>query len=302
MIRRFGYYLVRDDGKMDIGRDAQPLSDDAWNDFNRFVTVATDIRPFAIDYLSLQNDFEVVFGLISKITGEVAEQTNPLANLGVNHLRTMATAQGAISNFLSSASSFRERARTRLRTAYGSDSPEVKQFKATESAAYDGWFAYRLLYNLRNYGQHHDMPLSFVPVSARRGADGKFAATANLFIDPSEILESDLIQKKFRENELVELTEQLELMPMVEQYMHLHGLLLNYIVSIHLPRLIQMQEYEALLVAKTHIPAGAIPMIYEENEKGEIGRFRHFSFDELVFLRELGSSIRKPDPDPVANR
>jgi hypothetical protein len=66
------------------------------------------------------------------------------------------------------------------------------------------------------------MPLSFVPVSARRGADGKFAATENLFIDPSEILESDLIQKTFREKELVKPTEQLELMPMAEQYMQLH--------------------------------------------------------------------------------
>ena len=89
---------------------------------------------------------------------------------------------------------------------------------------------------------------------------------------------------------------------MVEQYMQLHGLLLNLIVSIHLPRLVQMQEYEALLLAKTHIPTGAIPMIFEEDINGEIGRFHHCSFDEVVFLRELAGSIRKPEPDPVVNK
>jgi hypothetical protein len=302
MTRRFGYYIVHDHKKMDIGRDSQPLSEDAWNDFNKYVAVATDVRPFVIDYLSLQDDFEVVSGVITRITSEVSQRENPLANIGINHLKTMATAQGAISNFLSSASAFRDRAKTRLRTAYGKASAEEQRFIDTERAAYDGWFAYRLLYNLRNYGQHHDMPLSLVPVSARREADGKFAATANLLIDPTEILESDLIQNSFRKKELSKLTEQLELMPMVQQYMRLHGLMLNLIVSIHLPRLVQMQEYEALLHEKTHIPLGAIPMIYEESEKGEIGRFHHFSFDEVLFLRELAGSIQKPEPDPFVNK
>lgn len=302
MKRRFGYYIVRDDDKMDIGRDSQPLSEEAWNDFNEYVAVATDVRPFVIDYLSLQYDFEVVTGAITRITNEVAERTNPLVNIGVNHLKTMAMAQGAISNFLSSATSFRERAKTRLRDDYGKDSSEEKQFRDTEKAAYDGWFAYRMLYNLRNYGQHHDMPLSLVPVSALRGADGKFVATANLFVDPSEILESDLIQKSFREKELTKLTEQLELMPLIKQYMQLHGLLLNVIVSIHLPRLVQMQHYEKLLLERTNIPTDAIPVIFEEDEGNQISRFHHFSFDEVEFLRELAGSIRKPEPDLAVNK
>ena len=263
--------------------------------------MATEIRPFVIDFLSLQDDFRVVSGIINRIASEAAERTNPLADLGLSHVRTMAMAQGAISNFLSSASSFRDRAKTRLRTTCGTDSSEVQQFKATESAAYDGWFAYRLLYNLRNYGQHHDMPLSYIPVNAKRGSDGKFVATANLFIDPSDILESDLIQKSFRQNELIKLTERLGLMPMVEQYMQLHGLLFNLIVSIHWPRLAQMQQYETLLREKTHIPAGAVPIIFEEDESGNMGQFHHFSFDEFVLLRELAGSIRKPDPDPVVS-
>jgi hypothetical protein len=78
--------------------------------------------------------------------------------------------------------------------------------------------------------------------------------------------------------------------------------MLNLVASIHLPRLVQLQEYEALLLEKTRIPPGAIPMIYEENEKGEICRFHHFSFDEVLFLRELGGSIQKPEPDLVVNK
>ena len=90
-------------------------------------------------------------------------------------------------------------------------------------------------------------------------------------------------------------------MPLSEQYMQLHGLMLNVIVSIYLPRLLQMHEYAVLLLEKTRIPAGAIPVIFEENEEGEMGQFHHFSFDELIFLRDLAGSIRKPKPDPMVD-
>lgn len=64
-----------------------------------------------------------------------------------------------LANFLSSARLFLDHTELRLKRRYGKRSPEVEAFKSATSNAYDGVFAYRFFYRLRNYAQHCGMPV-----------------------------------------------------------------------------------------------------------------------------------------------
>src|SRR5437016_3593961 len=48
---------------------------------------------------------------------------------------------------------------------------KYKMFDAIKDDAHKHSFAYRLLYSLRNYAQHHDSPISWIPVEAKGLAD-----------------------------------------------------------------------------------------------------------------------------------
>src|SRR5665647_233991 len=152
--RRFGWYVSEENGTMDLGRQAAALSEEVWEEFNRIVAITGELRPLVVDFVSLENNFSSLKNVEDDLATYVESVRNPFEINGAEIIHSLARAQGAISNFLSAASALRERGLTRLRSRYGKDSLEAKKFKAAMTDACDGWFAYRLLYNLRNYEQH----------------------------------------------------------------------------------------------------------------------------------------------------
>lgn len=62
-------------------------------------------------------------------------------------------------NFLSSFRTYLDHTETRLTREFRDDSSRVDEFKTLCSYHYDNCFAYRFMYELRNYAQHYDMPV-----------------------------------------------------------------------------------------------------------------------------------------------
>lgn len=65
-------------------------------------------------------------------------------------------------NWLNATRLFLEHEQTWLTRHYGKESPELALFNGARAAAFDGSFAYRFLYELRNYTTHCGLPLSQV--------------------------------------------------------------------------------------------------------------------------------------------
>jgi hypothetical protein len=283
--RRFGWYVPKPGGKVDIGRHTKPFPKESWAEFQRIVAVTADLRPFVIDYLALENDFAVLDAIEDELATYLDAMPNAFAFTGVGQTAALSKAQGAVSNYLSAASAFRDRAITRLRRRYSDGSLELKMLNAAIQDAYDSSFAYRLLYNLRNYGQHHDTPLSMIPVEGARQASGEMKFRVSLVLNPSELLDSNLVQPSFRRKELAHHVGQIELLPLAREFLQLHGVMMRTIIDAHVGRLVEMQEYGRLIYAKMKLPKGAIPVIWEEERPDSC--FHLFSFDELAFLNRL---------------
>ncbi|MGG0387828.1 hypothetical protein ABEZ76_07575 [Priestia megaterium] len=70
-------------------------------------------------------------------------------------------------NFLSACRTFLDHNQTRLNKEFGSESEQMKRFKAACSKEYDNYFSYRFLYKLRNYAQHCGMPVGNVSIGGK---------------------------------------------------------------------------------------------------------------------------------------
>jgi len=70
-------------------------------------------------------------------------------------------------SFLSAVRTYLDHTETRLKRQYGDGEP-FDSFKQACKNAYDGSFAYRFLYKLRDYSQHCGLPIGHVVVTASR--------------------------------------------------------------------------------------------------------------------------------------
>lgn len=291
-VRRLAWYIARPEGKFDLGRLPNELSCESWMEFKRIVGVTDELRPFLIDYLALENDFSVLGGIGKEIATSLQLLPNAFDFGGVGQTVALAKAQGALSNFLSSASAFRDRSTTRLRERYGVGSLELRLLEGAMKDAYDGSFAYRLLYNLRNFGQHHDSPLSPMPAHGVRQDSGEMQFSVSLVLWPTELLRGIKLNKSFRA-ELAAQPSEISLMAPSKEYFLLHSAMMKNILDMHLPRLIERQNYGRVIFTKMKLPHGAIPIIWEGEEQ-QNARFYQFSFDEFAFLRELHERLAAP--------
>lgn len=292
MLKKLGWYIPRPDGKVDW-RVFGTISSEGWKEFQEATSVISDLRPFLIDYMSLRENCRALEEIEPNVANDFENAPNVFAFGGVEVTLALAKAQNALSNFLSAASSFRDRACTRLRERFGSTSPEVKGFAEEITAAYDGSSVYRLLYNLRNYGVHHDSPLSLIPVRGVRQASDAVKFNVSLVLCPAEMLRSEKIQKSARA-ELGRQPDQIPLLPLAKEYFVLHGSLMKGIIDLHLPRLTEYQEYGRALLTKLAPPKGAMPMIWEGEDPRRQGHCHQFGFDEFAFLQQLHAQLSGP--------
>jgi hypothetical protein len=290
--KRFGYFTPREDGTIDAALIDQLVVPEVYEEFERVVGITSELRPFVIDFLSLKTNFASFFGAPDIIKNDFEKLPNPLKTGGVAQAIVLAKAQGPLSNFLSSASSFRDRASTRLRERYGAASLQARQLTAAIKDCYDGSLAYRLLYNLRNFEQHHDMPLSVVPIAGQRDEAGAMRFRVQILLDPQLLAQSPLTQERFARDELPNLKHRFDLIALARRYMDLHAGLMKAVVDMHAERLSELQAYARVIFEKFKIPKGAIPVIWE----GELENptYYQFSFDELGLLIEWHNSLRMP--------
>lgn len=92
-------------------------------------------------------------------------------------------------NFLSAVRQLLDHTELRLKRQY-SGNPEVFEvFRKRTAAAFDGVFAYRFFYKLRNYSQHCGAPIGIVEYECKAvGSAGEKVNTLHLLFDASDLM------------------------------------------------------------------------------------------------------------------
>jgi len=93
-------------------------------------------------------------------------------------------------NYLSTMRLLLDHYEMRLKRRYGKRSAQVIDFEKETRSSFDGNFAYRFLYKLRNFAQHFGFPVTHDHVASRAESAGLLVPTyeADLLLDRGELL------------------------------------------------------------------------------------------------------------------
>ena len=300
--RYFGWYVPKPNGTMDLARATQEFSEEDWNEFLRVVSVTWEVRPLIVDYIALEIAFRNLVDMPRSLVETIATPEHVMLLGGVPQIKVLAAAEGALSNFLAGTSALRDRAGTRIRKGFGKDSLEAAKLKAAEKDSYDASFAYRLFYNLRNFAQHEDLPMSTIPVNVRRTEAGTYKAEIRLILHPQELADSERVQKTFREKELKLHTSELDLISLAQEAFSYYSAIVRTVIEFYSDRIAEMQQYGRVIIEKSGMPKDSIPVVWE-GDGSPPGHYQHFSFDELGFLvmlyEKLSANGIKLGPQPT---
>lgn len=288
-----GYILPKEGGQVHGCRFENPLSEEQYAEFEATIRVTSILRPFIIDFLGLEENFRILNRLPTEMKEHFESQSNPMMEGAIGGTWRLWQAQNAVSNFLTSASALRDRSQMRLRQRYGKDSPQLAVLQDSIKTACDGAIEYRFLYHLRNYGQHHDIPLSLVPIRSTVNERSEVEAHVSIVVASLKLSSGSREQKKFFDQELLNLPDEIDLNAYARAHFRLHAGLLKTIIDMHAQQIREMQVYrEALenhLNKHMHLPLGAFPIVWVgdfpiDPDRLVQGKFVHFSFDELSLI------------------
>lgn len=144
--------------------------------------------------------------------------------------------------FFTEVRMFLDYSESRLKRQYGPDSDQVSQFKSACSAAFDGSFAYRFLYKLRNYGQHIDVPMRNLSLRSDMDEHGEAHNQLAIQVDREELLtnfewRADII------DELRQMPARFDLAPYLDELMEHLELIHVALVAAKLPDTRRAAEY-----------------------------------------------------------
>jgi hypothetical protein len=297
-VRRFGWVqpdVESGDGRIVIGVSEKDFSEEEWEEFGEIVGAIAEFRPYVADFLALESSYRAVRDLETKILSEI--DTRALASFfgGVELLKAHSIVDQAISNFLTAASAFRDRAIARAGGTPNCES-RIEQMKESFSSCYDSSFAYRLLYNLRNYGQHHAAPIDSIPIAGKRNQATEMIASVRFEIRREALLRSKRIQPKVRK-ELEQNSEAILLIPLATGYMKCHGRIMLGMIDARRDAFSRFAAYAKAVYLRKKLPKNATPVIWEgpkiENVWPDLRTDMHgFSFDEFALLTKLMIRLR----------
>jgi hypothetical protein len=127
-----------------------------------------------------------------------------------------------------------------------------------------------------------------------------------LMLRRDELCRSTRVQKSVRNELQSRLQSEFELLPLARDYMRQHASTMREIISMQAPRLDEMRQYAYFVLAKSGLPKGAIPVIWEgvapragvfERERVDY-KVNYFSFDELSFLAKLHARLKEGEVSP----
>jgi hypothetical protein len=261
--RRFGWYRPTGGAKFDLQIFRDPLDEATWTEFRELTRVVEWLRPYIVDWLALTADFDTLTAAEEEIAADLSDMLLTGMITTIAGVDANAKAQRRLSNFLGAASAFRDRASTRLAGEFGKGSDECAAFLAATRHWFDTSFAYRTFYQLRNYAQHHELPVSFVPIDATREPGGAMTARIALQLFPAKLAESDRISAKVR-RELRALPDTpLDAVALATDYMRAMRGLMALLLGFYVTRLLDMAEYGAALYRTLEIPHDAVPVVWE---------------------------------------
>lgn len=217
---RFGYYLVNSSGKLDFFIHKKLASREVLDEASRLIEVVFHLQPLAIALRVVEKNHEewasAINAHVIKLNELSSQNLVPIPML----LDGVISITQRLTNFLSAASAFLAQSRTEQQRRYGKGSDQYKLWDEFRQRLHASSFAYRFMYELRNFGQHRELPLSSLQVTGERvNETTPLCFKATPAIDRDKILNAGYDWKKLK-SEIKTQQTQFGLTPHASEYLN----------------------------------------------------------------------------------
>jgi hypothetical protein len=268
-LKQFAFLYKDDEGKSQINRFGGVISQSDQVRSSILCREAAYLQSFVSNFISLRTDFELILEIEQALVSARKDAPSILHSAMVDTLFAQAEAQRRLSNFLSSAAAFRDRALSSISRKYGNPSEQLSHIKGVISSEYDANLSYRVMYSLRNYAVHEQAPIGLMPVNYRRDGDDHPILNVSVMLNRSDLITSLDVNKRVR-NELASLNvETFSVKTLADEYFGAHRKILSAIIEMHLPHLKTEYKYFDAIYKRAGIVDGAAPVVMEAVLTGE---------------------------------
>lgn len=261
--RRLGYYIEKNDGTMDFIVIPKALSTEVYTEFICLTDVIFTLQPIVIAYEIAERNFseivdsQTLFAL--NLNGAMA-QVSAAATQAIDGLVHVSQ---RVTNFLAGASAFVTQCQIRVAHTSGEDSPAFLQWNELRKDEHANKFAYRFLYEMRNFSQHRSLPISNFCISGARTTVGTpMDFSIDFTLSRDELLQSGYTWKKELASEIQTQDSDIPLTPLLEDYMQSMRKLCLAALNIHCEALANCARYLSKLQELSQMPEGGTPAIF----------------------------------------
>ncbi|QZN92017.1 hypothetical protein [Idiomarina abyssalis] len=268
--RRVGFLTKADNNKVNIAIQSNDFDDESYSELNQYFAFIHKLQPILTSYEAIELSFKELESLLIKYDNYFstvqlfdAFQTDTL-------LTYLAETTQKTTNFLSSATSFLCCAEVRLQKEFGKNSKQLDEWNSYRKGLHHQSFAYRFLYEMRNYSQHFYLPIDSIKVELDNICIGGRSVKNTLSLKRDELLNSSY---KWKENMVADIQKteaNIDLAPLIEEYMKsIRQIAQKYVVN-YREEAERCSRYVASFKKQFQLPESCIPVIYiGETEEGQ---------------------------------
>jgi len=260
--RRLGYALKRADGKFCVESCDKVLSQASIYEMKTLTKVVFDLQ-------NIVNAFNVIshnYDDLKKMNDDLYEKFKVVVDRNTFEHFFMFDAITQVSqrvtNFLASATAFLNISENHLKIRFGKHSRQSTEWNQKRNDLHKNTFAYRFLYELRNFSQHASLPI--LHISARADTlleDGPPQFNIITSMKPAKLFDSNYEWKTSIELEIKTLTKDIDLLQLVEDYYKCLRELCKVGIEVRKKELIECGKYLEYIENILRLPVGATPVL-----------------------------------------
>lgn len=259
-LSRFGWILHKPDDTADI-RVFGPCTPENLEEFHELVEVITILQPLATSFAICERAHAVLASLVASQEARLNALTVSRVPVSLA-LDLVVETSAAVTTFLGAASALLGQAHFQLTKHWGDPSPRYTDWDDRRTALHAGSLGYRLMYELRNYSQHHALPVSSVNVNGTRASHGgRMTFTCCPTLNRDALLSGSYNWRK-RRPELAAMSAHFEVLPLLSDYFECLRAIMHKIAISFALELEECARYLSTVHRVLRTPAGADVVIF----------------------------------------
>ncbi|KAF1080765.1 MAG: hypothetical protein GQF41_3175 [Candidatus Rifleibacterium amylolyticum] len=284
--RKVGFCSENADGTLAIAINQKNFDEVCYQELNDYLKVVFDVKPIVTAFVAARENFADFMASAGNCLSIMKKMNSPSSEAINKSLDCLSLLTRHVSNFLATASLFLANSEVQLGKVFGESSEEINLWNDYRRTLHLNSFAYRFIYELRNFSQHYGLPISGLNFQIDNMAKISRSIDLTIYVCKKDLLTDNFNWKRLKK-EIEALEERTDLIPLLSEYNEILGKLFQKYIELFADKLLVCSKYINTFRATFKIPEGVQPVLFI-NEKGDNqsvpGRTELIPFDQFDWV------------------